>query len=95
MKAEELESALGDPSDPEVTFSFRRAVELDEEEAFPAEAYRLLDDWKLPEYFIPASAGGKWRSTVTERAHGSDLLASDINNATRGTALSVIARVSA
>jgi alkylation response protein AidB-like acyl-CoA dehydrogenase len=170
LKAEELESALGDPSDPEVTFSFRRAVELDEEEAFPAEACRLLDDWKLPEYFIPASAGGKWRSTeellllqrliarrdltvaighgktflgalgvwiggdaaqkaelsqlircngavslaLTERAHGSDLVASDvtahaesggtyrltgekwiINNATRGTALSVISRVSA
>jgi alkylation response protein AidB-like acyl-CoA dehydrogenase len=62
-KAEELESALGDPFDPEVTFSFRRAVELDESETFPAAACGVLDDWKLPEYFIPASAGGKWRNT--------------------------------
>jgi len=164
--AEELERHLGDPLDPERVFCFRRSLELDEAEEYPEEATRLLEEWGLSQYFIPAESGGRLRSYeellallrvvsrrdltaaigyaktylgavttwvggtpqqrrrvariisngeqvalgLTEREHGSDLLSAEvsaretaggyvidgekwlINNATRGTALTVFAR---
>ncbi|MFE5857064.1 acyl-CoA dehydrogenase family protein [Streptomyces sp. NPDC056500] len=168
--AQELELLLGDPEDPDAVFSHARCLELDEREEFPTEICRALEDWGLPEFYIPVEHGGRltdyetvlqvmrviarrdltvavghgktylggvcvWVSgsaeqasalaadiraglpvslALTERAHGSDLLAGDvlgepdgsggwslsgekwlINNATRGSLLSVLTRTSA
>lgn len=164
--AEELDGFLGDPDDPSGWFSHARCVELDEKEEFPADICRRLDDWGLPEHYVPVEHGGRltdyeqmlqlmravarrdltvavghgktylggvcvWvagtpeqaarlgadiRAGVpvslglTERAHGSDLLAGEvrgadggtgwlvsgekwlINNATRGSLLSLLTR---
>ncbi|AXL92985.1 acyl-CoA dehydrogenase [Streptomyces sp. CB09001] len=164
--AEELDAFLGDPDDPGGWFSYKRCVELDDREAFPADICRRLDDWGLPGHYVPAEHGGRltdyatllqvmravarrdltvaighgktylggicvWvagtreqaaalgadiRAGVpvslglTERAHGSDLLAGEvrgtpsatgwlvdgekwlINNATRGSLLSLLTR---
>ncbi|MFJ9590923.1 acyl-CoA dehydrogenase family protein [Streptomyces acidicola] len=165
--AQELELLLGDPEDPGTDFSHTRCLELDENEEFPADICRVLEDWGLAEFYIPAEHGGRltdyetvmqvmrvvarrdltvavghgktylggvcvWISgtpeqgrrlaadiragvpvslALTERAHGSDLLAGDvrgepggeggwrvsgekwlINNATRGSLLSVLTR---
>lgn len=167
--AQELELLLGDPEDPGTVFSHARCLELDENEEFPADICRELENWGLQEYYVPAEYGGRlvdyetvmqvmrvvarrdltvaighgktylggvcvWvagtaeqarglagdiRSglpvalALTERAHGSDLLAGDvlgesdgnggwhltgekwlINNATRGSLLSVLTRTS-
>ncbi|MEV6947376.1 acyl-CoA dehydrogenase family protein [Streptomyces sp. NPDC051172] len=164
--AEELDAFLGDPEDPRGWFSHARCAELDEQEEFPAGICRRLDDWGLPEHYVPVEHGGRltdyeqllqvmravarrdltvavghgktylggvcvWvagtpeqaarlgadiRAGVpvslglTERAHGSDLLAGEvrgadsgtgwlvsgekwlINNATRGSLLSLLTR---
>jgi alkylation response protein AidB-like acyl-CoA dehydrogenase len=57
--AEALEQALGDPFAEQGVFSFRRQIELDEEEAFPEEMCAFLYRWGLFEYFIPSAYGGK------------------------------------
>ncbi|MDN3022226.1 acyl-CoA dehydrogenase family protein [Streptomyces sp. S.PB5] len=165
--AEELELYLGDPADPRSPFSDAASASLDAREEFPAEICRLLDDWGLPDYYVPAPVGGRLRDYehalqllrtvarrdltvavahgktylgavcvwiagsaeqaarlgadiragvpvalgLTERAHGSDLLAGEveavpdgpgawrvsgekwlINNATRGSVLTLLAR---
>ncbi|MFI9763521.1 acyl-CoA dehydrogenase family protein [Streptomyces sp. NPDC051963] len=164
--AEELEHALGDPTDARTTFSYTTCLDLDAREEFPARICRDLDAWGLPDYYVPVRHGGRLRDyehalqlvrtvarrdltvavahgktylgavcvwvaggdeqasrlgadvragvpvalALTERAHGSDLLAGEvtarrtdggwrlhgekwlINNATRGTLLSVLAR---
>ncbi|MEV1080690.1 acyl-CoA dehydrogenase family protein [Streptomyces sp. NPDC050211] len=164
--AEELEHALGDPTDPHTTFSYATCLDLDAREEFPDQICRDLDAWGLPDYYVPVRHGGRLRDyehalqlvrtvarrdltvavahgktylgavcvwvagsdeqaarlgadvragvpvslALTERAHGSDLLAGEvtahrtdggwrlhgekwlINNATRGTLLSVLAR---
>ncbi|SDL31599.1 acyl-CoA dehydrogenase family protein [Streptomyces indicus] len=164
--AEELDAFLGDPEDPGGWFSYARCVDLDDEEAFPADICRRLDDWGLPAHYVPVEHGGQltdyatllqvmrtlarrdltvaighgktylggicvWLAGspeqaaalgadiragvpvslgLTERAHGSDLLAGEvrgtpgahgwlvdgekwlINNATRGSLLSLLTR---
>ncbi|WP_328870171.1 acyl-CoA dehydrogenase family protein [Streptomyces sp. NBC_00287] len=165
--AEELELYLGDPNDRRGPFSYDTCARLDAREEFPAEICRLLDDWGLPDYYVPTLAGGRLRDYehalqlmrtvarrdltvavahgktylgavcvwiagsaeqaarlgadiragvpvalgLTERAHGSDLLAGEveavpdgsgnwrvsgekwlINNATRGSVLTLLAR---
>ena len=57
--AEELESYLGDPLAEQARMSFRRSVELDEEDAYPAEAVSALGEWGFLERFVPVSAGGR------------------------------------
>jgi alkylation response protein AidB-like acyl-CoA dehydrogenase len=57
-----LEDHLGEPQDPHRAFSFARVLEADEQEVVPEEVLRLLHAWGLPEYQIPAAAGGKWQS---------------------------------
>lgn len=59
--AEELELYLGDPADPRGAFSYAASAELDAREEFPAEICRLLDDWGLPDYYVPLGAGGRLR----------------------------------
>ena len=58
----ELEQYLGDPSDPATAFSFARSMALDEREQYPEEACRLLDQWGLPDYYVPVAAGGRLAS---------------------------------
>lgn len=62
QKAEELERYLGDPHDGRNAFSFAQAVALDEVEAYPERACALLDEWGLPEYYVPQQCGGRLRS---------------------------------
>ena len=57
-----LERHLGDPRDPASRISFREMLELDEREAFPAEAVAALDAFGLPRHYVPAALGGALRS---------------------------------
>ena len=59
--AELLEQELGDPLAAAGPFSFRQAVELDEREAFPGEACRILDEKGFQNYYVPAQHGGNLR----------------------------------
>jgi alkylation response protein AidB-like acyl-CoA dehydrogenase len=54
-----LEETLGDPFEPEGVFSFANAVALDEQEAYPEAACRLLDELKFFELYIPPECGGE------------------------------------
>ena len=60
--AEKLERYLGDPHDERNAFSFAQAVALDEAEEYPARACALLDEWGLPDFYVPAACGGRLRS---------------------------------
>lgn len=60
--AEALEQDLGDPFQPESIMSFKRVVELDEQEAFPEEEVNWLYNWQLQHYYIPDNCGGKFTS---------------------------------
>ena len=60
--AEQLEEYLGDPLDPANVLSFKRAVELDEREAYPEDACALLNRWGCNRFQVPAARGGKLRS---------------------------------
>ncbi|MDY7016469.1 MAG: acyl-CoA dehydrogenase family protein, partial [Cyanobacteriota bacterium] len=60
--AEKLERDLGPAENPDSTMSFKRVVEIDESEAFPAEEIQWLYDWKLQHYYIPAEYGGEFTS---------------------------------
>ncbi|HEY6423372.1 MAG TPA: acyl-CoA dehydrogenase family protein [Pseudonocardiaceae bacterium] len=54
-----LEHHLGDPSDPQTVFSYRRCLALDDDEQFPAEICRQLEDFGLQHYYVPARHGGR------------------------------------
>lgn len=60
--AEALEKDLGDPCNPDSVMSFKRVVELDEEEAFTEDEVNWLYNWKLQHYYIPVDCGGKFTS---------------------------------
>lgn len=60
--AEKLERYLGDPHDERNAFSFAQAVALDEAEEYPERACALLDEWGLPDFYVPAACGGQLRS---------------------------------
>ena len=60
--AEQLEDYLGDPLNPANVLSFKRAVELDELEAYPEDACALLNRWGCNKFQVPAACGGKLRS---------------------------------
>ena len=62
IRAEELERYLGDPHDGRTEFSFAQAVALDEVEEYPERACALLNEWGLPEYYVPEQWGGRLRS---------------------------------
>ena len=57
--AGELEAFLGDPNDPQVTFSYARSVELDDKEEFPADICHRLQEWGLSDYYVPVQHGGR------------------------------------
>jgi alkylation response protein AidB-like acyl-CoA dehydrogenase len=61
-RAEALEQFLGDPLDAEQVFSFKRAVEVDERDEYPAEACGLLDQWGFNDYYVPIELGGRLAS---------------------------------
>ena len=54
-----LENLLGDPLNPEMVFSFKRSVELDEKDDYPEHACDLLNQWGMQDYYIPVECGGK------------------------------------
>jgi len=60
--AEKLERYLGDPHDERNALSFAQAVALDEVEQYPERACALLDEWGLPDFYVPAVCGGRLRS---------------------------------
>lgn len=60
--AEELEQYLGNPFDPNREFSFKKIVEIDEQEEYPHKACELLNKWNLHHYYIPIIYNGKLKS---------------------------------
>jgi alkylation response protein AidB-like acyl-CoA dehydrogenase len=60
--AEQLEEYLGDPLNPANVLSFKRAVELDEVEAYPEDASALLNRWGCNKFHVPVACGGKLAS---------------------------------
>lgn len=60
--AEALEQQLGDPSNPKNIFSFKRSIELDEQEQYPEEICALLDTLNLNHYYISSRYGGRLKS---------------------------------
>jgi alkylation response protein AidB-like acyl-CoA dehydrogenase len=60
--AARLERRLGDPDDPERVLSVPRCLDMDEREAFPAEACAELDALGVGHYDVPAEHGGAMRS---------------------------------
>lgn len=57
--AEELESHLGNPWDPDTEFSYARCAQLDELEEFPTAICAQLDEWGIPAFYVPAEHGGR------------------------------------
>lgn len=55
---EALERYLGDPMEPDVPFSFRRVVDLDEREEYPQELIDLLSAWGVARFHVPPKYGG-------------------------------------
>lgn len=60
--ARALELSLGDPFAPGGVFTFADAVSLDEREAYPEDACRLLDELGFYEFYIPSECGGRLKS---------------------------------
>jgi len=60
--AEALEKDLGDPLNPDNPLSYKRVIEIDENEEFPHEEILWLYDWKLQHYYIPTDCGGEFTS---------------------------------
>ena len=60
--AEQLEQALGNPSQPDSLMSFQHTAELDEAEQFPHDEIAWLYNWGLQDYYVPTSYGGKFTS---------------------------------
>jgi alkylation response protein AidB-like acyl-CoA dehydrogenase len=54
-----LETALAETAAPDGPFAPAALAELDQLEAFPAEACRVLDELGLPDHYVPARLGGK------------------------------------
>lgn len=60
--AEALEKYLGNPHHEGNLISFKRIMELDEQEVFPHEFLQYLRDWSFHHYYIPEELGGKLSS---------------------------------
>jgi len=57
--ARELELFLGDPMDPDNTWSFKTSMEWDEREEFPQPAIDKLRAFGINAHYIPVAYGGK------------------------------------
>ncbi|WP_394836389.1 acyl-CoA dehydrogenase [Pendulispora rubella] len=55
---EDLERFLGDPADPDTSFSFKTIAQLDAAEHFPDAICSSLEDWGLHRYYVPSIHGG-------------------------------------
>lgn len=62
QEAIRIEQALGDPNQTDVLMSYRRVVELDEQEFFQEEFYQSLLSLGLNHHYVPIEFGGKFRS---------------------------------
>lgn len=60
--AEALEKDLGNPSNPDAIMSFKRVIEVDENESFPHSEINWLYNWGLQNYYVPVNYGGKFTS---------------------------------
>jgi alkylation response protein AidB-like acyl-CoA dehydrogenase len=56
---EDLERHLGDPFDPRARMTFRRILELDEQEAYPHDLLGVLHAWGAQDHAVPARWGGR------------------------------------
>jgi alkylation response protein AidB-like acyl-CoA dehydrogenase len=59
---EKLESKLGDPNNPDNPLSFAYSQKIDENDRFPEEAIRWIDELELARYLVPEELGGSFRS---------------------------------
>lgn len=62
LLGESLEAYLGDPYDQKTIFSYENSAALDIKEAFPAEICNQLEEWGLPQYYVPTEFGGSLES---------------------------------
>lgn len=60
--AQELETKIGDPNNPETLMSYKRIMELDESESFQEEFFQFLLSLKLHHKYVPQSLGGELHS---------------------------------
>ncbi len=65
-----LETALAEAAGPGGLFAPAALAELDQLEAFPAEACRALDELGLADHYVPARLGGKLTDHLSLIAHG-------------------------
>ncbi len=73
-----LEQLLGDPERGENLFSFRQALEWDEQEQFPEPAMARLHELGLHHIFVPRSLGGQFEASETFIALGRTLARRDM-----------------
>lgn len=57
--AAELDSFLGDPTDPANTMSYRDIVRHDEDRSFPLSASTALEEWGFHRFVVPSADGGR------------------------------------
>jgi alkylation response protein AidB-like acyl-CoA dehydrogenase len=70
LEALAWEHMLGDPDNPDNLLSFRKAIALDEADAFPEEAVSRLLNSGLHYNYVPEQLGGRFRSSETFIALG-------------------------
>ncbi|MFJ4052119.1 acyl-CoA dehydrogenase family protein [Pseudomonas sp. NPDC089743] len=60
LKALEMEQRLGDPERADNLLSFARALQLDEEDAFPEAQVSALNAMGMPSCYVPRALGGEF-----------------------------------
>jgi len=79
--ATEIEFALGNPNDVNALMSYKRVMELDEQQAFQEEFFQFLLSLKLHHHYVPAELGGKLESYQQLYALGKVLARRDLSTA--------------
>ncbi|WP_111976830.1 acyl-CoA dehydrogenase [Algibacillus agarilyticus] len=79
--AHKLEHALGDPNNPDSIMSYKRVMELDEQESFQEEFYQYLLSLKTHHHYVPAALGGKFETYEQLYALGKVLARRDLSTA--------------
>jgi alkylation response protein AidB-like acyl-CoA dehydrogenase len=79
--AEQLEAQLGDPLDDRTRFSFRRVMELDEREEFPASLIDHVREFPMDEFIILNEQGGSFDSLEASSARHRTVARRDLTTA--------------
>lgn len=79
--ATEIEFALGNPNDINALMSYKRVMELDEQQAFQEEFFQFLLSLKLHHHYVPEALGGKLKSYQQLYALGKVLARRDLSTA--------------